>query len=115
MGLAVNGSRQRRRSIGERMTDSEFALSIDALLWISPSGEARDNRENYHAVSGTLDEFERATGLLHNLVETLVPLHSWREHPQLAGPLLEALLFSEASAGQRSALEPEDSIGERNR
>ena len=97
------------------MLDSEFALRVDALLWLSPSGERRDNRENYKAVSGTLDELERANGLLHDLVETLVPLYTWRQHPQLAVPLLEALLFSEASAGQRSTLEPEDSIGERNR
>ena len=97
------------------MTDSEFALGVDALLWLSPSGERRDNRENYRAVSGTLDELERASGLLHDLVETLVPLYTWRQHPQLAVPLLEALLFSEASAGQRSVPEREDAAGERDR
>ena len=99
---------RRRERTKEAMTDSEFARRIDALLWLGPSGEARDNAENYRAVSGTLGEFERATGLLHNLVETLVPLHGWREHPQLAAPLLEALLFTEVLAGQRVSPEPED-------
>ena len=92
---------RRRERDKEVMTDSEFARRIDALLWLGPSGEARDNAGNYQAVSGTLGELERATGLLHDLVETLVPLRDWREHPQLAAPLLEALLFTEALAGQR--------------
>jgi hypothetical protein len=83
------------------MTDTEFAEAVDARLWVFPSGEMRDNEENYIAVEGTLQERSQAIGFLHDLVEALLPLYPWREHPELARPVLESLLFVEEQSSQR--------------
>ena len=97
----MNRDRRNRPPKTQAMTDSDFAVGVDELLWVTPSGRARNNVENFQAVGWSLEELEKATQLLHDLVDTLVSLSSWREHPQLAAPLLEALLFTETQAGQR--------------
>ncbi|CAN5796916.1 hypothetical protein BH24DEI2_BH24DEI2_03210 [soil metagenome] len=88
------------------MTDTDFAVSVDALLWVTPLGKHRDNAENFKAVGWSLEELETSAQLLNDLLDHLIALTSWREHPQLAAPVLEALLFTEALAGQRETPEP---------
>jgi hypothetical protein len=94
-------SREDDLELPETMTDTEFAEAVDARLWISSSGELRNNVENYKAVHWSLEELDQAVALLHDLVETLVSLKTWRQHPQLAIHVLEALLFTEEQSGQR--------------
>ena len=90
------------------MTDTEFALAIDARLWVSPSGEMRNNTENYRAIDDWLTELDDARKVLQNLLERLIRLQSWRTFPQLAVPILEALLFIQDIVGQIAVLGPDD-------
>ena len=88
------------------LTDTEFALAIDARLWVSPSGEMRNNSENYKAVDEWLTDLAAARKLLQDLLEHLIRLQSWRTFPQLAIPILEALLFVQDIVGQIASSEP---------
>ncbi|MEX2534143.1 MAG: hypothetical protein WD273_00965 [Trueperaceae bacterium] len=81
------------------MSDQEFAEAVDALLWIGPSGDMRDNGANLEAVRWSLDERRRAIDLLHELLDALLPMYLWRDHPQVAKPLLEAFLFVQEQSG----------------
>ena len=90
------------------LTDTEFALAIDARLWVSPSGEMRNNTENYRAVDESLKDLAAARELLQDLLEHLIRLQSWRTFPQLAAPILEALLFVQDIVGQIAVLGPDD-------
>lgn len=81
------------------MRDTELAEAIDALLWIGPSGDMRDNAANLEAVRWSLEERTRGLGLLRELLGAVLPLYLWREFDQLAAPLLEALLFVQEQSG----------------
>jgi hypothetical protein len=94
------------------MNDFEFAAAVDAALWISPSGDGRDNRTNFRAVMWSLEERRLAIELLDDLLAVLLPLFPWREHAQLASPLLEALIFVDEQAGGREVLAKSDAGGE---
>ena len=89
-------------------TDTEFAVAIDARLWVSPSGEMRNNAENYRAVDESLEDLKTALEFLQDLLERLIRLQSWRTFPQLAAPVLEALLFVQDIVGQIAVLGPDD-------
>lgn len=82
------------------MTDTEFAVNVDTRLWVSPSGEMRNNVENYRAVDGSLTDLDTALTLLQQLLETLIRLQSWRTDERLAAPILEGLVFVQDSVGQ---------------
>jgi hypothetical protein len=86
------------------LSDTRFTQAIDALLWKSPSGEDRDNAANYKAVKWWLEERGRAIEKLKAVVDAVLPTGSWREHPQLAAPLLEAVLFLDWLGGDRDTL-----------
>jgi hypothetical protein len=87
------------------MRDRDFASAVDAALWITPSGDMRDNGANLVAVRSSLEERRRAIDLLHGLLNVLLPVYLWRLHEQLASPVLEALLFvQEQSGGQEFAV-----------
>ena len=90
------------------MTDTEFAVAVDAKLWVSPSGNIRNNTENYRAVDDALEDRDTALKLLQDLLERLIRLQSWRTFPQLAAPILEALLFVQDIVGQIAVLGPDD-------
>ncbi|HEX7005385.1 MAG TPA: hypothetical protein VF168_14465 [Trueperaceae bacterium] len=75
------------------MSDDEFAEAVDALLWIGPSGESRDNRANLLAIGWTIEERKRGLELIGALLRSILPIRLWRDHRELAVPLLEALLF----------------------
>jgi hypothetical protein len=89
----------------ESFSDSRFAQAVDALLWISPSGERLDNAANYEAVKWWLEERGQAIEKLNIVVDAVLPTGCWREHPQLAGPLLEAVLFQDWLGGNRGSLQ----------
>jgi hypothetical protein len=87
--------------MGGVMDDFEFATAVDAALWMSPSGDDRDNRANLSAVKWSLEERRRAIELLDDLLAALLPLFPWRQNAQLASPMLEALIFVDEQAGGR--------------
>ena len=90
------------------MTDTEFAVAVDARLWVSPSGNMRNNTENYRAVDDALEDRDIALKLLRDQLERLIRLQSWHTFPQLAAPILEALLFIQDIVGQIAVLGPDD-------
>jgi hypothetical protein len=89
--------------VNESFNDSRFAQAVDALLWISPSGEP-DNKANFQAVKWWLEERGQAIEKLNGVVDAVLPTGCWREHPQLAAPLLEAVLFLDWLGGDRDNL-----------
>jgi hypothetical protein len=93
----VPGSSKER---DQSFSDERFAQAIDALLWVSPS-EDPDNSENFRAVKWWLEERGEAIAKLDTLVAAAVRAAPWRDHPELAAPLLEALLFVEWVSGNR--------------
>jgi hypothetical protein len=100
----------RQEGGGRRMTKSEFsdnrfAHAVDALLWVSPSGEHLDNAANYKAVKQWLGERAQAVERLHALVDAVLSVGSWRQHPSVAAPLLEAVVFLDWLAGNRDSAE----------
>ena len=104
----VREGKRSEPSAPAHLTDTEFAVAVDARLWVSPSGEMRNNTENYRAVDDALEDRDDALKLLQHLLERLIRLQSWRTFPQLAAPVLEALLFVQDIVGQIAVLGPDD-------
>ncbi|HEX7004966.1 MAG TPA: hypothetical protein VF168_12345 [Trueperaceae bacterium] len=86
------------------LNDTGFAHAVDALLWISPSGDDLDNSANYKAVAWSLEERKLAVEKLRDLVSGVLPSGTWRTHPELAAPLLEAHLFLDWLNGDGDSL-----------
>lgn len=74
------------------MNDTDLAVALDACLWITPSGEARDNAVNLQAVKDRLEEGEEAFGALKDLTDALLPSRLWQGQARVAQALLEALV-----------------------
>ena len=72
------GSAPKKASGGETLkippplTDTEFAVAVDARLWVSPSGNMRNNTENYRAIDDLLKELDDARKVLQDLLERLI-------------------------------------------